>query len=54
MIFGGWFAEREAETEIWNIESKNGTLVDQTLRDSDYYNLAIFEVDKNFCPKSAL
>ena len=52
MILGGWFSESEAETEKWNIESQNGILVDPTLKDSDYYNLALFVVDRNFCRKN--
>ena len=52
MILGGWFAENEAETEKWNIKSQNGLLVDPTLSNSDYYNLALFVVDNNFCRKT--
>ena len=52
MILGGWFPADEAETEIWNMNSINGKLVDPKLNVSDYYNLALFEVDKNFCQKS--
>lgn len=51
MILGGWFSEKEAETENWNIESQDVMLIDPTLRDTDYYNLALFVVEKNFCKK---
>ena len=53
MILGGWFAEDAAETEIWNISSNNGTeLVEPKLNNSDYYNIALFLVDRNFCRSS--